>query len=106
MNTTTTYYIQTDAINELCEQYGCQLEGLNKAEKMALRTTISYYIMHQEIVQNSLGVYDLFDAFNDVTCGWLETENVHRACCIISLLSDVELERLLQALCSQIFTLH
>ena len=106
MNTTTTYYTQSDAIDELCEQYGCQLEGLNKAEKMALRAVISYYLMHEEIVQGSLGVYDLFDAFNDVTSGWLETQNVHKACCIISLLSNSELERLLQALCSQIFTLH
>ena len=103
MQLTTTYYTQSEAIDELCAQYGCQLEGLNKAEKMALRATIAYYIMHQEIVQNSLGYYDLFDAFNDTTAGWTEVEQVHRAVTIISLLSTAELERLLQALCAQIF---
>ena len=103
MNTTTTYYTQSDAIDELCQQYGSRLEGLNLAEKMALRTTISYYIMHKKIVQDSLGFYDLFDAFNDTTAGWLEVENVHKAVGIISLLSNAELERLLQALCAQIF---
>lgn len=104
MNTTTTYYTQSDAIDELCEQYGVRLEGLNKAEKMALRTTISYYIMHKEIVQYRLGFYDLFDAFNDTTAGWVEVENLHKACSIISLLKDAELERLIQALSAQIFT--
>ena len=106
MNTLTSYYTQSDAINELCEQYGWQLEGLNLSEKMALRTTISYYIMHKEIVQDSLGYYDLFDAFNDCLCGWLEAEKVHKVCSIISLLKDAELERLIQALSAQIFASH
>jgi len=102
MSKPTTYFHQNEQIDTLVECFGSQLEVLTIAEKLALNTTISHWVMHQEIVGNSLGEFTLEHAFEEITCGWLERARVHQAVQILDGINERDALGVMEALVNQL----
>lgn len=55
-----TYYVQTDCINRLVDNFGAKLEKLTVLDKLALRAILSYWLLHVQAID--LGQYSLIYA--------------------------------------------
>lgn len=101
------YYLGTlDSDNwsdALQERFGFQLQLMNLEHKLAARACITYYLFHQEIVQNSLGEYSLVQAALDTMVGWVEDEgDAFEFCQIVNKATRGDLEGLIECLTSNI----
>lgn len=55
-----TYYVQTDRINRLVNNFGAKLEKLTFSDKLALRAILSYWLLHVQAID--FGEYSLIYA--------------------------------------------
>ncbi|BDA72459.1 hypothetical protein CAL7716_066250 [Calothrix sp. PCC 7716] len=55
-----TYYVQTDRINQLVNNFGAKLEKLTFSDKLALRAILSYWLLHVQAID--FGEYSLIYA--------------------------------------------
>ena len=87
----------------LQEKFGSQLQLMSFEQKLAARASITYWLFHQEITQNSLGEYSLVQAALDTMTGWLYDENdALEFCQIVESASREDLEGLIECLTANI----
>lgn len=97
----TTYYTQTERIDQLVDRFGSHLEELTRTEKLALRATLTYYLFHLEVAD--LGEYTLSNAANDTLLGYCTEDhpNLLEAFTILDSISEDETEGLIEAITAQ-----
>jgi hypothetical protein len=87
----------------LQEKFGSQLQLMSLEDKLAARACITYWLFHQEIVQNSLGDYSLVQAALDTMTGWVEDEgDALEFCQIVNNVPRSDLEGLIECLTANI----
>lgn len=92
-----------DWIGALRERFGDYLELISLQHKLAVRACITYWLFHQEIVQNSLGEYSLVQAAMDTMTGWTEDEgDALEFCQIVNDANYYDLEGLIECLTANI----
>ncbi|GAX44702.1 hypothetical protein NIES4075_57210 [Tolypothrix sp. NIES-4075] len=87
----------------LQERFGSQLQLMSLEDKLAARACITYWLFHQEIVQNSLGDYSLAQAALDTMTGWTRDKgDALEFCQIVQDATRGDLEGLIECLTSNI----
>ncbi len=87
----------------LQERFGSQLQLMSLEDKLAARACITYWLFHQEIVQNSLGDYSLVQAALDTMTGWVEDKgDALEFCQIVNNVPRSDLEGLIECLTANI----
>lgn len=98
MPKTTTYYAQNPETDRLVNEFGGQLEGLSRDEKLDLRMLLAAFVCLKEVESE----WDLDSVVSEVPIFEL-SDNLHEAIALLDGIEDMDaVEGLIEALTAQL----